>query len=133
MRRCLLALVLVSAAAIPAMAPAPAAAGVPEVAYRVATQVSSTEATLEVQINPEGSATHFEIFLECQEAPQNGGNCEPLTVGRQQDEWAFPANLYPETVTRKMVGLQPGYTYRYSAIASNASGREGFTGAGFVT
>jgi hypothetical protein len=125
-------LLLASITALVAVAPAQAAAGVPEVAYQSATQVSTTGATLEATIDPDGSATSFEIFLECQ-SPEAGGSCGPLTTGPQREEGTLPAGSSPETVIHILAGLQPDYQYRYSVIATNASGREGFVGGGFVT
>lgn len=36
-------------------------------------------------------------------------------------------------VTDSIVGLQPGFLYKYEVIASNSDGREGYVGDGFLT
>jgi hypothetical protein len=54
-----------------------APSGSPEVKLDVAKQVTKTTATIEVAINPEGSQTTFEIWLECQSAERLSNACEP--------------------------------------------------------
>jgi len=69
-----------------------AATKVPEVGYLSASHVSTTGATIEVPINPEGGETIWEIWLECQNAERNN-ECEPLTVGLQRQQAFFPLAL----------------------------------------
>ena len=74
--------------------PAMAATKVPEVGYLAASHVSTTGATIEVPINPEGGETSYEIWLECQNAQENNQICEPLTVGPQRQEGVLsPGNV----------------------------------------
>lgn len=110
-----------------------AASSVPQVGYRSASQVTKTSATIETVIDPEGGETTYEIFLECQEAPQATSACEPLTVSPQLQHGSLPAGFEAHTVTATVSGLQPGYLYKYSVIASNSAGREGWVGNGLIT
>lgn len=119
--------------AILVAAPAMAAPQVPEVGYLRASDVSTTGATIEVPINPEGSETSYEIRLECQNAQASKPNCEPLTVGVQRRQGILGAGYTPQTVTDAVTGLHPGYLYTYGVIATNAVGREGYLGDGFLT
>jgi hypothetical protein len=114
-------------------APAQAAAEVPQVTLKVATQVTQTGATVEAAINPEGSETGYEIWLECQSAEESKDECEPLTVAPQRHLGTLPAGTEAQTVTAAMSGLQPGYLYEYGVIATNSGGREGYLGNGFLT
>jgi hypothetical protein len=70
-------------------ASAPARPGYPEVVSMAPKNVTETSATLEPQINPEGSETSWEIPLDCQ-APlpseAHGARCEPVTGGSQRHE-----------------------------------------------
>jgi hypothetical protein len=105
----------------------------PEVGYQDASHVSTTGATIEVPINPEGGETSWEIWLECQNAPESNHSCEPLTVGPQRQEGILPPGFEPQIVTDAVTGLQPGYSYSYGVIATNSAGRAGVLGDGFVT
>jgi hypothetical protein len=113
-------------------APSLAAGEKPEVTTRVASQVTTTSATIEAGINPEGSQTSYEISLECQSAA-GGESCEPLTVGAQLQQGTIAAGLGETVVSAPMTGLQPGYLYKYDVIATNAAGREGYVGSSFLT
>jgi hypothetical protein len=101
--------------------------------YLTIAHVSTTTATIEVEIDPEGSQTSYEILLECQSAEQDTSNCGPLSVDPQRVEGLLPAAFGRETVTDPVSGLQPGYLYKYGVIATNATGRGGFKGGGFLT
>jgi hypothetical protein len=113
--------------------PAMAASKAPEVGNLVASHVSTTGATIEVPINPEGGATSYEIWLECQSPQANNQDCEPLTVGPQRQQGVLSAGAETKIVTNAVTGLQPGYLYKYGVIATNSAGREGYLGAGFIT
>lgn len=105
----------------------------PEVGYLPASNVSTTGATIEVPINPEGGETSYEIWLECQSATQDDQNCEPLTVGSQRKQSVLAPGYEQRIVTDLITGLQPNYLYKYEVIASNSDGREGYVGDGFLT
>lgn len=110
-----------------------AATKAPEVGYLPASNVSTTGATIEVPINPEGGETSYEISLECQSATQNNQNCEPLTVGSQRRQGVLAPWFEQRIVTDSITGLQSSYLYKYKVIASNSDGREGYVGDGFLT
>jgi hypothetical protein len=105
----------------------------PEVGYLPASNVSTTGATIEVPINPEGGETSYEISLECQSATQNNQDCESLTAGSQRRQGVIAPGFEQSIVTDPITGLQPGYLYKYEVIASNSDGREGYVGDGFLT
>jgi hypothetical protein len=131
-----LAVLLVALGGEAALGAAPssaAASAVPQVEYRTPSQVTQTSATIEAAIDPEGGATSYEIFLECQQPAQATSGCEPLTVGAQLQHGVLPAGFEAHTVTSPVSGLQPGYLYKYSVIATNSVGREGWVGNGLVT
>jgi hypothetical protein len=122
-----------SACAFLFVAPAMAATAAPEVGYLAASHVSTTGATIEVPINPEGGETRYEIWLECQSAQGNNQGCGPLTVGPQRQQGILSPGFEPQIVTDAVTGLQPGYLYKYGVIATNSAGREGYIGNGFLT
>ncbi len=113
--------------------PAMAAPNLPEVGYRAASNVSSTGATIEVPINPEGAETSYEISLQCQSVREDNQDCEPLTVGSQSRQGVLLGGFEQQIVTDTVTGLQPSYLYQYSVIATNSAGREGYVGNGFIT
>jgi hypothetical protein len=99
--------------------------------------VTETSATVQAQINPQGSETSWEIYLECQaplpSAASDSSKCQPITGGPQRHEGRIAANAATEMVQAEMTGLQPGYSYTYSVIAGNSAGREGLLGVEFGT
>jgi len=105
----------------------------PEVGYRAASNVSTLGATIEVPINPEDAETSWEIFLECQNAQRDNQSCEPLTVGSQHQQGVLAPSMEAQTVTDTVTGLQPDYLYKYTVLASNAAGKAGYVGDGFIT
>lgn len=132
-RRRLPALLLGSVCALLLASPAVAAAQAPEVGYLAASGVSTSGATIEVPIDPEGAETSYEIRLECQSPNQDKQHCETLTVDPQRREGSLPPGSASEIVTDAVSGLQPGYLYEYGVIATNSTGREGFIGDAFIT
>jgi hypothetical protein len=109
------------------------AAAKPEVGYLSVSDVSTTGATIEVPINPEGGETSWEIWLECQDVQGSKQSCEPLTAGPQRQEGVLSPGFEPRIVTDAVSDLQPGYEYEYGVIATNSAGREGYLGDGFLT
>jgi hypothetical protein len=110
-----------------------AATKAPEVGYLAASHVSTSGATIEVPINPEGGETSWEIWLECQNAQESNQSCEPLTVGPQRQQGILSLGFEQQIVTDAVTGLQPGYLYKYRVIAINSAGKEGSVGDGFIT
>jgi hypothetical protein len=105
------------------IAEAPAAEGVDPVIEAVsATNVTGTSATLEAQINPEGSETRYKFRLEWQDLdpPARG---EAIPGGEQVDEGVIAAGSTNQRVSTDLTGLQPGNVYWYSVVAINAAGR----------
>jgi hypothetical protein len=115
------------------VAPAIAATTAPEVQWEAASGVSTTGATAEALVNPEGDETSYEIWLECREIPESDGQCEPLTADPQRRQGTLPPVSEPVIVTDALTGLQPGTFYKYRVVATNSVGRSGIVGAGFVT
>jgi hypothetical protein len=110
-----------------------APSAIPEVKLNGAKQVTRTSATIEVEIDPEGSQTSYEIWLECQSANWLSNACEPLTVGEQREQGVIAPGFELQTVTALVQGLQPGYLYRYRVVATNVVGKAGWVGSGLVT
>lgn len=113
-----------------ATAPSAAAAtGAPHVTTELATGVTSTSATIEVAIDPEGRETSYEIWLECREA---GSGCEAVATP-QRHVGVLASVSGEQTVTAELSGLQPGSYYSYAVIATNSAGREGWVGVSLRT
>jgi hypothetical protein len=123
--------VAVCCASLPAVSLA--ATKAPEVGYLPASSVSTTGATIEVPIDPEGGETSYEIWLTCQSARESNQACGPLTVESQHQQGVLAAGFEQRTVTDPVTGLQPDYLYEYEVVASNSDGREGYIGDGFIT
>jgi hypothetical protein len=122
-----------SASGFLSVTPAMATTKAPEVGYLPASNVSTTSATIEVPIDPEGGETSYEIWLTCQSAQESNQACDPLTVGPQRLQDVLAAGFEQRTVTDPVTGLQPDYLYEYEVVASNSDGREGYIGDGFIT
>jgi hypothetical protein len=113
------------------VASATAATSAPEVRLEAVSEVSSTGATARAWINAEGGETSYEIWLECREVWESGGQCEPLTTDPQRRQGTLPGVSEALLVSDAFTGLQPGYLYKYRVVATNSAGRSGFFGAGF--
>jgi hypothetical protein len=116
-----------------AVSPAAASANPPQVGYLSASSVTSSGATIEAPVNPEGAETSYEIRLECQNAERNNQACEPLTVDPQLRQGVLSPGFVPQVVTDVVTGLQSDYLYKYRVVATNSAGSEGYVGDGFVT
>ena len=92
------------------------------------------EATVHIVIDPGRYKTTWEIWLEC-EAWDYGlhGACEPLTIPAQRQGGAIKANEGPTTETVMLTGLQAGYKYWYSVLATSEAGTAVDTGLQFWT
>ncbi len=89
-----------------------------------ATNISEHGATLNVQINPEGSETEYEIRLECE--AQNVSElmgCNPELGGQRWLIGDLGGMYEDETVSVTLADLQPGYIYMYVIFATNTVGR----------
>ena len=135
--RMLPAVLVVSACALMlvlgAAAPAASAATVPAVQYMQPEHVTETSATLQAEIDPEGAETSWEIYLQCQSPEsEDGSACEPVAGGPQRHAGTISAITGTELVQAEVSGLRPGYHYKYSVLATNAAGKEGWVGNGLV-
>lgn len=113
-----------SAAALTALAPAPAlAAEAPTIVNAWAGELTEHSAALTASVNPQGSETAVEFWLECQQATPGRGGCEPVTGGRHTLVAYVPLGSSAVTAKVEMTGLQAGYDYAFRIAAANAAGR----------
>ena len=117
----------------------------PSIESESVSNVSSTDATLEAQINPSGFETAYELQIDTTgnfkffqtsgcplNVPEMGCTTEvrsgdPLAPGLvQPPEYILAASDAPQHVSVNMAAigatLQPGTTYHYRAIAANRTG-----------
>jgi hypothetical protein len=122
--------------------PPPSAAEPPTILSQSASNVTTTDVTLEAEIDPNGRDTVYELqidttgnfsFYQTSSCALNvpGVGCttevvpgDPLAPGLvQPPEYTLPASDEPQQVSLNMAGigtvLQPGTTYHYRAIAAN--------------
>lgn len=123
-----LRLALVSCAVLVAgfllsVAPVLASAGEPPtISGETPAGVTEHGATLEAQIDPEGSETTFEVWIQCERPAGGGVPCEAAAVSPLgQDHLA--SGSAAETVRGVLTGLEPGYSYIYWFVATNVAGR----------
>ncbi len=96
--------------------------------------VTETSATLQAEVNPEGSETTWETYLECQSSsPKESSPCEPVGGGSQRHEGRIAASSGLEVVHAELAGLRPEYVYRYAVLATNSLGKEGWVQLEFAT
>jgi hypothetical protein len=99
-------------------APALASGGeLPTVEDVTATKVYEHEGTIEAQIDPQGSETTYEIWLECR------GPHEPIWPCVQRVEGHLAAGFEAETVSLHLTGLQEGTYYVFGVVAVNSAGQ----------
>jgi len=79
------------------------------------------EATVEAQIDPQGSETSYEIWLECQSAHEPFWPCEPIEDS-QRVEGHIGASFDAQSVSDHLTGLQPGSHYWLAIVATNSAG-----------
>jgi hypothetical protein len=85
-----------------------------------ATMITERSATLQAQIDPQGSETAYEFRLECQSATPPQDACEPIAGGEQGKGGHIPAGWGGQSVSVHVIGLEPSSYYRYTIIATNA-------------
>ncbi len=90
------------------------------------------DATLEAQIDPNGSETRYEFWLQCQSTTGNG-QCEPMGGGPQAQGGHLPADFVNHTAKAYLVNLEPNHFYWYGVVAVNAAGRTERTRIQFET
>ncbi len=99
-----------------------ASGGEPTIGNVTATNVTEHGATLEAQINPEGSETTFEAWIQCERPSSGGVPCEAAAVS-PLGQGHLASGSGAETVRGGLTGLQPGYFYTYWFVATNVAGR----------
>jgi hypothetical protein len=93
----------------------------PTITGVTASKVYEHEATLEAQINPSGSETTYEIWLECQSSHEPFWPCEPI-ADSQRISGRLAAGNEAKTVAHGLIGLQEGSHYWFGVTATNAAG-----------
>jgi hypothetical protein len=83
------------------------------------TKVYEHEGTIEAQINPQGSETTYEIWLECESI--DALPCEPIGSG-QRIQGQLASGFEAKTVSLLLNNLQPGSRYWYGIAATNSVG-----------
>lgn len=86
------------------------------------TKVYEHEGTVEAQIDPRGSETTYEMWLECQSAREPFWPCEPIS-NSQRIQGDIASGVEPQTVSLHLTGLQPGSHYWYGIVAANSAGK----------
>jgi hypothetical protein len=86
-------------------------------------KITENGATLQLQINPQGAETSYEVWLECQQATYDAIGCGAVTGGPHEVGGTLPPSSEAQTTTVAIAGLDAGYTYIYRVAASNAAGR----------
>jgi hypothetical protein len=113
--------VLAGTLALPG-ARASAAGSAPVVSDVSATTIAEHGATLEAQVNPQGSETSYEFWVECQNPPPGSATCEAVAAS-PQGQGSLAAGSEDQTVRANLTDLQPGTSYWYVIVASSAAGR----------
>jgi hypothetical protein len=107
-----------------AIVEAPASAGqLPKIADAQAKDMTEHGATLELQIDPQGSETAYEVWLECERPAFGDGPCEPPLGGAHEQGGQIAADIGVRSVVVDMTSLPPNRAYIYRVAATNASGR----------
>ncbi|HVR05201.1 MAG TPA: hypothetical protein VMS02_04110 [Solirubrobacteraceae bacterium] len=100
-----------------------AAASAPAIESESVTQIDAHSATVEAQINPEDQETSYQFWLRyaiCQ-SPPAVGPCQGVAIA-QVGEGVVAATDASLRVTATLGDLQPGYSYTYFVVATNATG-----------
>jgi hypothetical protein len=123
LRLVLASCVVLAAGVVLSAAPVLAASGEPPtISGESPAGVTEHGATLEAQIDPEGSETTLEVWIQCERPASGGAPCEPAAVSPLgQDHLA--SGSAAETVAAVLTGLEPAYSYTYWFVATNVAGR----------
>jgi hypothetical protein len=96
----------------------------PTIEYAQLTELNTTGALFEAQINPQNSATIYEfVIIQQLRNPENpSDHGESLPEGLRAVGGPIPAGAGNATVSGLVTGLERGYTYWYEVVASNLAG-----------
>ncbi len=97
----------------------PESGGEPSVGGLAAEHVHAGEAEVSAQLNPHGEDTRY-YFQYGTSSCAAGGGC---TQAPEQPGGEVPAGYGEQRVSVELTGLQPGTTYYYRVLASNARGQ----------
>jgi hypothetical protein len=95
----------------------------PKIVDAQAKDMTEHGATLVLQIDPQGSETAYEVWLECERAVSEAGPCEPPLGGPHAQVGQIAADPGVKEVAVEMASLPPNRAYIYRVAAANASGR----------
>ncbi len=104
----------------------------PTISELAAHDITEQGATLEAQIDPEGSETTYALWIQCFAAPAEYPPCEPAAA-RVYGEGTVGAAVSDQAVSLKVAGLQPGYFYMYWIVAANSHATTESRHRGFAT
>ncbi|MGO9249394.1 MAG: hypothetical protein ACLP7W_12550 [Solirubrobacteraceae bacterium] len=129
LRRLSLLLVLVGAIGavmLASVSPARAASSSPAIESESVAHVTSTDATIEAQINPNGNQTTYEVFLESPSCLSYGiGYCES-SGGELIAEGTIPASSADQSVSVDIAStghqLSANTMYGYRVVATSSAG-----------
>jgi hypothetical protein len=96
----------------------------PMIASESVSNVESTEATLNAQIDPDGAATTFRFEYLTAARFEADGNL----FGADAEKTAETALPETDVATARITGLQPGTTYHYRVVATNSLSPGGTAG-----
>jgi hypothetical protein len=98
----------------------------PSVESESVSKIRATEATLGATVDPGGLETEYEFWLEynvCQNADPGSVNCAAVAL-EPRGEGTIPAGYGAHAISKKITGLNPGYTYRFWVVATNTEGED---------
>jgi hypothetical protein len=98
----------------------------PTIEDTTTTKVYEHEGTIEARIDPQGSETTYEIWLECR------GPHEPTWPCEQRVEGRLAAGFEAKTVSLHLTGLQEGSYYEYGVAAANSAGQTNESGVNIM-
>jgi hypothetical protein len=96
----------------------------PTVSIGVPSQVGSTEATVEAEINPGGVPTGYRVQYVTDAQFKESGFAKPTeTPAPPATEVTLPASTTTLSVQQKLTGLAPGTAYHFRFLATNSLGQ----------
>jgi hypothetical protein len=86
------------------------------------TSLGETSVALDARIDPDGLATTYQFWLECEIPSTTMTFCEPGATSVLLHAGSLAALGEGQDVSYELTGLHAGYTYVYRVVASNSSG-----------